>query len=244
MEPELESAGCGCGRRVRVRNVSECVWLFLFNRSNYHWSLKLCLPLLGRPILMQFAQRHPYRLHIVYPDARCQNLVFSMNYSVGSYSDDQERLFKSLVAMIDGNFLKLTPSSRFLPPPPLSHIALDLEVPILDLCFSDNLVGIFFFSKTHVIVLDLVDFQFPHTAKRRNINLEVDAEYIRFPLLKRTADNQIELTFISAKKSKDFLTKIVYDLAASKTISIDSEEQESPSFGWLTTTQEEKRQFT
>jgi hypothetical protein len=238
LEPKLEGAGGGPGRRVSSSNSSACVWLCLFNRSNYHWSLKLCLPLQGRPLLMQFAQRHPYKLHIVYSDARLQRLVFSLNYSVGSYTDDQQRVFQSLVSVIDGNFLRLTPTSRFLPPPPLSHITIDLGQPVIDLCFSENLLGVFFISQTNGIVLDLVDFKFPHLTTRRNVNLEIEGDYIRFPLLKRTRSNEVEVTFISARKCKDFLTKIVFDEASSRLISNTSEEQESLSFGWLTTTPE------
>jgi elongator complex protein 1 len=111
-------------------------YLQIWGMCNYHWYLKLSLPVLGVQ-QMEWDTEDPLILHVL--DQNGTYNKYELHTVIYRY--------ESLVAVVDGKKLQLTPFDKVQTPPPMSHSELILDNYIVHVSFLDG-------SRAAVLLVD------------------------------------------------------------------------------------------
>nr|CAB3242269.1 putative elongator complex protein 1 [Phallusia mammillata] len=118
-------------------------YLQLWYCTNYHWSLKQCLEFDRKVKFSCWDSEHPFSLHVITGDG------YYLNYKWAWMIDAQvppmtmkpitsDSTNTSSVAVIDGNFIKLTPFATMSVPPPMCAHQFKLQDQAAVVCFCQS----------------------------------------------------------------------------------------------------------
>jgi elongator complex protein 1 len=119
-----------------VKETGQEQFLQLWGMCNYHWYMKLCIP--ARKIhQIEWDTEDPLILHVL----EVSGVYSKYEFNIVIYQCE------SVVAVVDGKKLQLTPFSKAQTPPPMSHSELTFENYIMQVSFLDG-------SRAAVLLVD------------------------------------------------------------------------------------------